>query len=288
MNLTSLANVKAWLNLTATTDDAQLTRMIAMASNAIFNYTSRPNVARKTYIETRDGAGNDALTLKNWPVVSVAKLQVGNPSNYMAGIAIPTAGNIPAAPALGQPGFTFEMPDSGDIAGNPQVLSLSGYIFPCGRSNVQITYDAGYCIIGEAASVPATPGPYTVQPLCPSGPFAQNDGPTYATGVALTLVKTLSGTAGQYTIAVDPSTGLATYTFNAADQGAAILLNYSFIPADLEQACFEIVGERYKYKGRIGVVSTTLGGQETMSYSQKPISDFVKGILQPYKLWFPI
>jgi hypothetical protein len=54
------------------------------------------------------------------------------------------------------------------------------------------------------------------------------------------------------------------------------------IPADVEFACCELVALRYKEKERIGEVSKNLGGQ-TVSYSQKDISDFGSSVINNYK-----
>ena len=54
------------------------------------------------------------------------------------------------------------------------------------------------------------------------------------------------------------------------------------IPADVEFACCELVALRYKEKERIGEVSKNLGTQ-TVSYSQKDISDFGRSIINDYK-----
>ena len=89
-----------------------------------------------------------------------------------------------------------------------------------------------------------------------------------------------SPTIGQYAV----SGGV--YTFSAADQNAAILLSYSFIPPDLEQACIELVAERYRYRGRIGEKAKTLGGQETTSYLITDLPPAVKMMLDPYKRVF--
>lgn len=286
--LTSLANVKAWVNSQNTNDDALLNRLITSASNFILNYIERPNIARTTFNDLQNGAGNQALTLKNWPVIAVSAVNVGNQSDPYLGESVPTAGKIPAQPALGQPGYVVVPNDGAPLAGSPQVLALVGYQFPRGRANVQVTYQAGYCVIGEPATIPASPGAYKLTPACPNGPFLQDDVPVHASnGVAFTKVSALTA-AGQYTVAVDATTGLATYTFDAADQGVAVLLNYSYVPEDLENACIEIVGERYRYKGRIGEVSKTMGGQLTASFSQKDMPDYIAQSLNPYRKWFPL
>jgi hypothetical protein len=49
-----------------------------------------------------------------------------------------------------------------------------------------------------------------------------------------------------------------------------------------------MVVERYSYKNRPGMVSKSLGGQETMSYSQKDMPDYLRSTLQPYRRVLPV
>ncbi|HYM30436.1 MAG TPA: hypothetical protein VEU47_04005 [Candidatus Cybelea sp.] len=122
VDLTTLANVKAWFSppLTATTDDALLTRLVTAASQFIQTWLGR-TIAETAYVETRNGAGGTRLFLRNRPVVSVASLAVD-------GVAIaPSSGP-------GQPGYLFD--DS--------AVYLTGYAFTRGAQNVAVAYTAGY------------------------------------------------------------------------------------------------------------------------------------------------
>lgn len=71
-------------------------------------------------------------------------------------------------------------------------------------------------------------------------------------------------------------------------KNAAFQLFLSRFPADIEEAVCELVGERYNYKNRIGTVSKSLGGQETVSFSQKDMPDFLRSVLNPYKNVIPV
>ena len=269
-NLTTLANLKAWLNVTTTTDDALLNRLIAQASNVIRAYLQRGNLFQQVYNDTYDGSGSARQILRNWPVLSVASVTI----NTVA---------IPAAPAYGQSGFLLESWD-GSLPGRPQAVNVSGYIFSrgfnnaalysSGLGNVQITYTAGYAVQNETQTIPATP--YQLTALGPLGSWAADQGVTYTAGGSLTLV-TGTPSAGQYSVAN------GVYTFAAADTGKSVLLNYSYVPFDIEQACIEMAAERYRYKDRIGQSSKTLGGQETMAFSLKDMQDYIKLSLQPYR-----
>lgn len=59
------------------------------------------------------------------------------------------------------------------------------------------------------------------------------------------------------------------------------------IPDDLEQACIELVGLRFRDKDRIGVVSKGMAG-ETTAFSQKDVPDPVRVVLDSYKRILPL
>ena len=63
---------------------------------------------------------------------------------------------------------------------------------------------------------------------------------------------------------------------------------YSVIPPDLAQACIELVAMRYRERSRIGEVARAIGGGETVSYSQKDMSDSTKTLIQAYRAVAPI
>ena len=59
------------------------------------------------------------------------------------------------------------------------------------------------------------------------------------------------------------------------------------MPAEIEQACIEVIAIRYKERDRIGQVSKSIGG-ETVSFSQKDFPDSVRTILNNYKKVVPM
>jgi Phage gp6-like head-tail connector protein len=63
---------------------------------------------------------------------------------------------------------------------------------------------------------------------------------------------------------------------------------YAVTPPDLAQACIELVALRYRERSRIGEVARAIGGGETVSYSQKDMSDSVKVLIQQYRIVAPI
>jgi hypothetical protein len=274
LDLTTLANVKAWLSITSTNSDAILGALITAASRAIYANLGRASLLPRAFVERYDGVTmpNRRLYLRNWPVLSIASLTNN-------GVTIPPAPAVVGS--MPQSGYLLELWD-GTPPGQPQPIDVYGsfqwgsYHFTRGRQNVGVTYTAGYAVQGEAWTVPGG-SPYTVTPIAPYGPFASDQGVVYAaTGVALTLV---SGTPakGQYAQAS------GVYTFAAADANAAILISYGFVPQDLAQVCMELIGERYSYRNRIGEITKSLGGQETMTYAQVSIPKALDMYLQPYR-----
>jgi hypothetical protein len=261
-NLTSLGNVAAWLGVSTADDNLLLERLIASASRAIHAYLQRPNLLRHSFSERYDGSGAQRQMLRQWPVLSVESLAVGVQA-------------ISAAPSYGQAGYTLE-PWDGYPPGSPQSLLLNGFNFSRGIGNVAVTYTAGYAVLGEPQTVPSA-APRLVNVDAPFGNWAGDAGVVYAdSGAALTPVNG-EPSDGQYSVSG------GAYHFSAGDQNKAVLISYSYVPADIEQACIELVGERYRTRDRIGQTSKSLGGQETVSFSTKSMNDTVREMLQPFK-----
>ena len=159
--------------------------------------------------------------------------------------------------------------------GPQQAVNLYGFRFWPGTGNVSISYTAGYVVQNESQTVPNTT-PYSLAVNAPYGIWGADQGVTYANGTALTAVAS-NPNQGQYTV----SKGI--YTFNAADAAASVLISYSFIPSDIEQACNDTVAEIYTYRNRIGEKTHSLGGQESVSFDTSRLTDFTKQQLRAYK-----
>jgi len=63
---------------------------------------------------------------------------------------------------------------------------------------------------------------------------------------------------------------------------------YPVIPPDIAQACIELVALRYRERSRIGEIARAIGGSETVSYSQKDMSDAIKTLIQQYRIVTPV
>jgi hypothetical protein len=72
------------------------------------------------------------------------------------------------------------------------------------------------------------------------------------------------------------------FTRGAQNVVLAYTAGYAATPPEVEQACIELVTLRYKERDRIGHVSKSLAG-ETVSFSQKDMSDDIKTLLSLYR-----
>lgn len=119
-DLTTLPRVKEWLAITATTNDAMLSRLISAASDYIETYLSR-NIPLTSYQSYRDGTGGRRLMFRNYPVVALTKLSIDGQ-------------DIPRSVG-GTPGYVFT---------ETSVALVGGYVFTRGASNVYLEYSAGH------------------------------------------------------------------------------------------------------------------------------------------------
>lgn len=122
-DLTTLSTLKEWLGITATTDDALLTRLVTAASAFIQNYLNRTFYV-SAIVETRDGTGTNRLFLARGPVLSVSSVSID-------GISVPESTSTSMY---------------GWVAGT-NVITLRGGVFPLNVVNVQVTYSAGYVTV---------------------------------------------------------------------------------------------------------------------------------------------
>ncbi|HUO92562.1 MAG TPA: hypothetical protein VMU22_06560 [Rhizomicrobium sp.] len=255
-DLTTLADVKSWLGRTDTNSDALLASLVTRASRAICSWLQRPLLLPHGVSETHTGTGGSVLVLKEWPVLSVSSVVVD-------GLAIPQA-------ARQSPGWALDA-WNGVPPGRMQALRLRGYLF---GGPVEVTYEAGYRVTAE----PHVVLDEQVEATAPYGPWASDEGVTYASGTAL-IATTGNPTAGQY--ALDSIAGI--YDFSAGDLAATVLFSYGFVPYDLADACIELVAERYRYAQRIGEKSHSLGGNETVAFDTTRFTPLVMQLLQPYR-----
>lgn len=255
-DLTSLANLKAWLGATTTNNDIVLARLVSGASVSVMRYLARPFIGSTLVTERYDGRGGDAIALRYGPVTGVASISF--------------LGNVITAQATGNP------PTGGyllDAVGMSARVILTDVFFPYGKQQIQVSYWAGFQVANEPQVVAAS--------VTALQTWVTDAGVSYATGAAMTAVPS-NPAVGQYSVAN------GVYTFNASDIGQAVLLTYGTVPYDLEQSVIEVAAEAYKRSDRIGLNSKTLAGQEVISFSNLPINNKIKMDLAPYRRLAPI
>lgn len=262
-DLTNLYFVKTWLGIAVadTTMDAVLSDIISGVSDDIRTEVSRDIFPVNSYSKVLDGNGKSVLFLPNYPIVSITSLSIGS-------------AQIGAA--------TY--PGTGYLLDGTKIR-LSGYCFDKGIGNVALTYQAGFAILNEPQSVPASGG-LTITPAAPKGPWGQDLGVSYALGGDLTLITGAPG-VGQYAIATSTTTNITTYTFNAADAGKAMLLSYGYVPKAINRAATEWVAFRYAFKQRIGQKSHSVGGDNT-TFDTDSMPDGVAEIIASFDRVFAI
>lgn len=139
-DLTTLANVQAFLGNTVAGDVAEINLLITAASQYVATYCSRI-FQSQSYTENYNGTDSDRLVLRNWPIQSIQSLSVDT-------VPIPAAANAAAA------GYMFDQ----------KVIYLTGsqysdnnvFRFTRGWQNVTVTYSAGYSTIPEDLAQAAT------------------------------------------------------------------------------------------------------------------------------------
>jgi hypothetical protein len=265
-DLTTLANVKAWLGLPSppTLSDVTLSNLVTAASRAIYAAISRPALLPQTYNETID-LESDRTYLRNWPVLQVSSVTLD-------GLVLPPASLTSNEPALGyllQPGDTAP-------PGRPQAIDLFGRRYHRRRQRLDVIYEAGYAIQSETWTAPAA-APFTVTASAPFGPWASDLGVVYASSELALQAMKAAASAGRYSV----TNGI--YAFNSSDAGATLAISYGFIPQDLAQAATELAAERFRAADRIGLRSKSVGGQETIAYDVSGVSASVEALIAPYK-----
>jgi len=80
------------------------------------------------------------------------------------------------------------------------------------------------------------------------------------------------------------------YVFTRRPQNVVVTYTagYPATPPDIAQATIELVCQRYRDRSRIGEVSKAVGGGETVTFSQKDMSQDVKTTLLQYRVAAPV
>src|SRR4051812_17047876 len=268
--LTTLAALKDWLDITTDDSDVPLTRLIDAASQFVLNYISRDSFGARTFTQNFKGNGKTSQLLKNWPILSITSVGINGNSVNAANIG---NGGLPTN------GYLIS-----DERAAPQALELYGSAFYYGAYS-QVVYEAGYRTVQDVRIPDAPTDPasdYATVTTSLGGQWTE-DIRVQIDGVTATRVDE-NPAAGEYSV-----DAWGTYTFNAtADHGKLASIYFNYCPADVAQATLELISEWYRRKDRIGLLSKTLGGQETVTFSQKDMNDSIRGTLQYYMNVVPI
>lgn len=76
------------------------------------------------------------------------------------------------------------------------------------------------------------------------------------------------------------------FTRDKRNVRVAYRAGYATTPAEVEQACIELVGLRYREMDRIGMVSKQLAG-EVITFTTKDFTDSVRNVLEQYRKVVP-
>lgn len=135
MALCSLSDVKSYLNITTTNDDALLNRLIAAVSDFIPRYLSRPAVELGSFTKVLNGNGKDFVILDYYPIATITSVVIGQEG----------LGQV----TLSSANYTFDQERK--VYLNIGFSGQQSYLFfPIGRRNVTITGTAGYSPIPDA------------------------------------------------------------------------------------------------------------------------------------------
>lgn len=252
-DLTTVAAVKRYLGNATSNLDTLLGDLIPRNSRTIEKFTGRvfPAVTRTNKKLT--GSGTVTLFLPDSPVVEVAALTIG-------GVTIPQSSNGIVA------GYTND---------DTSVVLINYGSFPM-RPPLQVScsWTAGYREQDSDSAIPSGNTP-TLTPT-QGGRAVSAVGVTSVAGISFTEVES-GPAAGQFSLT--PATG--TFTFNSADSGTTVELDYYYIPGPVEQACIEMVALDLTQRTNVGVKSKTLAN-ESVSYEDRGMTPSIKEMLQPF------
>ena len=130
VDLTLLATVKEHMNVTGTTFDTILERIITAASLRIANFCDRKFILT-TYTEFQHGRASNTVLLKHFPADKPTELNIDPESVFPVDTVVDTA--------------DFE------VMNDSLLVMLRGLKFPRGTRNIKIIYTAGYDPPGTAS-----------------------------------------------------------------------------------------------------------------------------------------
>jgi hypothetical protein len=299
IDLTTVAAVNGILNQGSTVDQGLIQTYITDYSQSVLTRTGRSFLSGvHNYVDRLNGSGSESQALKNYPILAVSLLTVNNiqipqsPDYVQSGWVIDQDGSqsflslVGGNQGLGWAAGNDRWAPHGNWGsyGNAPPLGQSPYRFLQGIQNVMAQYTAGYTVeaYGEPQTVPSTPGPYIVA-VNNAANFWQDNGVSLA-GSPLEAVTGTPG-PGQYSVSGYGTATPGVYTFNAAQQGAAVQISYTYgaPPYDLQQAAGMLVAQQYRRRQWIGQNSQSQPGIGQTNYERAEMDLNTAGIIQRYR-----
>lgn len=277
--LTSLANLKQWIGISTSTDDAVLEKAIDRATARIESYVGRQILSR-SYAEWRNGCGVDTIRLHQWPVTQVTNVWTGNYAALVVSSAQPT--DIRASVSVNQETGTNAVAlTRTESNGTTKVdtLPLGTYPTTAGLAT-QIGSVAGFsCTLGKNLR--------SVQLRPRAG----------ADTILATVTLFAADTASEYTydydtgrLSIDPS-WWAQWPMDRGvmpDAVKSVLVEYTAgyatVPDDIEQACIEVAAMMYRDRRRdSGLASESLGDYSYTRANRAEVDAVMAGLLSDWR-----
>ena len=277
--LTSLANLKSWLGITASTDDAVLEKAIDRATARIESFIGRQILSR-SYTEWRSGAGVDTIRLHQYPVTQVTNVWTGAYAALV--VSSSTASDLRASVSVNQEtGTNACVLTRTDSSGTSTTTNLALATYPTTSSlATAIGSTTGYsCTLGKnIRSVQLRP---------------RAGGDTVLSTVTLFA----ADTASEYTYDYDTgrlSIDQSWWAYWPLDRGVmpdamkSVLVEYTAgyatVPDDVEQACIEVAAMMYRDRKRdSGLQSESLGDYSYTRANRAEVDAVMSGLLSDWR-----
>lgn len=277
--LTSLANLKSWIGISTSTDDAVLEKAIDRATARIESYVGRQILSR-SYAEWRSGYGVETIRLHQWPVTQVTNVWTGNYAALVVSSAQPT--DIRASIAVNQETGTNAVSLTRTTsAGTSTTTNLALGTYPTTTSlATAIGSTAGFaCSLGKNIR--------SVQLRPRAG----------ADTILATVTLFAADTASEYTydydtgrLSIDPS-WWAQWPMDRGVMPSAVksvlveyTAGYETVPDDIEQACIEVAAMMYRDRRRdSGLASESLGDYSYTRANRAEVDAVMAGLLSDWR-----
>ena len=315
----SLADLKTWLHIESTTDDAALRRIANSACRQVERFCDR-KFRRRRYTEYHDGDGlSGRITLQEYPITTV-HLLYDDPDRDFASTSVVSTDDWTYAPGRGRsPGYIELF--GGEVSGTTGRVVAGHLYFKKGVRNLKTEYTAGYAEfrvdtgVNDKINFLEEDGGSEVTATLVEGEYEADEVETEvkraldAAGGA-TYTVTYGDTTNKFTIS--SSSDFLTLKWNSGsntDVGAHGLLGFSAsaddtgatsyagddpvgsVPDDLLEATIELAALHVKRSGletagidasRIGLRSANQDGA-SVSFDTSRLPDYIKEMLIPYQ-----